>query len=108
MADATGLSLVYCNQVRRGQRVPHPRHWPALRTLASTAPRVEHTDPEYYRTEILPRLAAFTPAEIADATGMSVSYAKRVRRGTRMPGVRWWGALGRLWVEGRQSEPSST
>ncbi|MGH2971099.1 MAG: CRISPR-associated endonuclease Cas1 [Gaiellaceae bacterium] len=26
----TGLSLRYCSLIRRGERTPHPRHWPAL------------------------------------------------------------------------------
>ena len=31
---ATGLSRTYCGMIRRGVRVPHPRHWEALRKLA--------------------------------------------------------------------------
>ncbi len=27
---ATGLSLPYVSQIRRGLKIPHPRHWPAL------------------------------------------------------------------------------
>lgn len=27
---ATGLSLRYCSMIRRGLRVPHPRHWEIL------------------------------------------------------------------------------
>jgi hypothetical protein len=30
---ATGLSLDYCSKVRRGLRVPHPRHWETLRRI---------------------------------------------------------------------------
>jgi CRISPR-associated endonuclease Cas1 len=33
LAAATGLSEHYCSQVRLGKRVPHPRHWQALRHL---------------------------------------------------------------------------
>jgi hypothetical protein len=33
MMRATGLSRPYCATIRRGTRVPHPRHWEALRTL---------------------------------------------------------------------------
>jgi len=33
MADAAGLSLGYCSFVRRGKKVPHPRHWPVLALL---------------------------------------------------------------------------
>ncbi len=28
--DASGLSLRYCSLIRRGLKVPHPRHWPCL------------------------------------------------------------------------------
>jgi len=31
LAKATGLSLIYCSGVRSGEKVPHPRHWDALR-----------------------------------------------------------------------------
>jgi hypothetical protein len=34
MMNATGLSLRYCSKIRRG-RVPHARHWRALRQLGS-------------------------------------------------------------------------
>lgn len=33
MAEATGLSEGYCSFVRRGQKVPHRRHWDALARL---------------------------------------------------------------------------
>ncbi len=31
--QATGLSRTYCGMIRRGVRVPQPRHWEALRIL---------------------------------------------------------------------------
>lgn len=31
----TGLSQQYCSLIRRGLRVPHPRHWEAFRSVAS-------------------------------------------------------------------------
>ena len=31
--QATGLSRTYCGMIRRGVRVPHPRHWEALHDL---------------------------------------------------------------------------
>jgi len=34
MMDATGLSRPYCATIRRGERVPHARHWGVLRMLA--------------------------------------------------------------------------
>jgi hypothetical protein len=33
MAKVTGLSVQYCGLVRRGLRIPHPRHWDGLRQL---------------------------------------------------------------------------
>ena len=32
LVKATGLSLRYCSQIRRGEKVPHPRHWEALQS----------------------------------------------------------------------------
>jgi hypothetical protein len=34
IAATTGLSLAACSRIRAGARVPHPRHWEALRELA--------------------------------------------------------------------------
>ncbi len=31
LAQATGLSIQHCGMIRRGLRVPHPRHWEALK-----------------------------------------------------------------------------
>jgi hypothetical protein len=31
LVAATGLSEHYCSLIRLGKRVPHPRHWEALR-----------------------------------------------------------------------------
>ena len=35
-ADTTGLSLRYAFQIRRGERVPHPRHWQAFGAQATS------------------------------------------------------------------------
>ena len=35
LVAATGLSKHYCSLIRLGKRVPHARHWDALRRLAS-------------------------------------------------------------------------
>jgi hypothetical protein len=36
LVEATGLSLRYCSLIRRGEKVPHPRHWASVRTSVST------------------------------------------------------------------------
>jgi hypothetical protein len=33
IGKATGLSLAACSRIRAGAKVPHPRHWEALRKL---------------------------------------------------------------------------
>lgn len=35
MRRATGLSLTYCAQIKKGQRVPHPSYWAPLAALTS-------------------------------------------------------------------------
>src|SRR5262249_14080183 len=37
LVHATGLSLRYCSQIRRGEKTPHPRHWQRLREAAPQA-----------------------------------------------------------------------
>jgi hypothetical protein len=37
LARRTGLSLAYCRQIKRGQVVPHPMWWEALRSSAAGA-----------------------------------------------------------------------
>jgi len=39
---ATGLSEHYCSLIRLGKRVPHPRHWAALRALGASPPLGPH------------------------------------------------------------------
>ena len=36
LAKATGLSAGYCSFIRRGLKIPHPRHWPALLEAAKS------------------------------------------------------------------------
>lgn len=42
MAASTGLSIDYCSKIRRGLRVPHPRHWSRLSLLLTQ--RAVHSD----------------------------------------------------------------
>jgi CRISPR-associated endonuclease Cas1 len=39
LVTATGLSEHYCSLIRLGKKVPHPRHWPALRGPTMVTPR---------------------------------------------------------------------
>lgn len=36
IAEATGLSLAACSRIRAGAKLPHPRHWEALRKLTDS------------------------------------------------------------------------
>ena len=53
-------------------------------------------EPELFRREILPRLAAMKFTEIAEAAGCSKAYASDIRRGKRTPHMSTWKALGKL------------
>jgi hypothetical protein len=35
LSTATSLSKTYCSFIKRGLRVPHPRHWDALLALVN-------------------------------------------------------------------------
>lgn len=65
----------------------------------------EHTDATrdeaWFRREIAPKLDAFTLAEIAKATGLSLAACSRFRSGARMPHPRHWEALLELVERGR-------
>jgi hypothetical protein len=34
LMQATGLSRPYCAAVRSGRKIPHPRHWDALKAVS--------------------------------------------------------------------------
>ncbi len=96
--EATGLSVIYCRQIRLGKRVPHPRHWESLRRVADQfGDRVpSQWDARFYLREIAPGLATLAPVEIAAGTGLSIPYCKRLRRGLQLPRRHHWPALARL------------
>ena len=37
MMRATGLSRPYCAMIRRGERVPHSRHWETIQKLCESS-----------------------------------------------------------------------
>ena len=53
-------------------------------------------DPEWFRRDVLPRLARVKLAEIAGAAGCSKASASDIRRGKRTPHVSMWQGLARL------------
>jgi hypothetical protein len=53
-------------------------------------------DEAWFKREIAPRLDAFTLAEIAAATGLSLAACSRIRACARAPHPRHWKALGAL------------
>ena len=53
-------------------------------------------DEAWFKREIAPKLDAFSLAEIATATGLSLGACSRIRAGTRVPHPRHWEALAAL------------
>jgi hypothetical protein len=56
----------------------------------------EPPDPDYFRREILPRLAGVKLTDIMEATGISKAFASQVRSGRFTPHVSTWAALAEL------------
>jgi len=102
ISRAVGLSSGYASSVRRGEYVPHPRHWPALADLAGVACPVDDTEspgvtgPSWWREHVLPALAAVSTVEIGRVTGLSKGSCSKVRRGLQVPHPRHWPALAEL------------
>ncbi len=55
-----------------------------------------HCDRDWFRSEVLPRLAGVKLREIVEAAGFSKGYASVVRRGDYVPHVSTWRALATL------------
>ena len=66
----------------------------------------ERCDRDWYRTEVLPRLATVKLAEIMSATGFSKGYASVIRKGTYLPHLATWAALAEL-VGVEMTEPAT-
>jgi hypothetical protein len=60
-------------------------------------------DEAWFTREIMPKLDAFTLAEIAAATGLSLAACSRIRAGARVPHPRHWQALKELLGGERRS-----
>jgi CRISPR-associated endonuclease Cas1 len=52
--------------------------------------------PTAWDATIAPKLSGFTTRQIAEATGLSIPYANRIRRGTQVPDPRHWQAIANL------------
>ncbi len=78
---------------RRGAAIAARKR--ALREWEDSHPGVDY-DPDYFRREILPRLAGVKLADIMVAAGVSKSYASTIRAGRFTPHVSTWEALARL------------
>jgi hypothetical protein len=50
-------------------------------------------DEAWFKREVAPKLDAFTLAEIAAATGLSLAACSRIRAGAKVPHPRHWEAL---------------
>lgn len=53
----------------------------------------ERPDPRIFESEILPRLVDVPLRTISHATGLSMDYSSKIRRGIRTPHPRHWAAL---------------
>lgn len=95
----TGLSKSYAASVRRGEYLPHARHWPGLAKLAGAeCPFDFATDPDrdvltWWHEVVAPRLHAVSTSAITGTTGLSSGQASKIRRGLHVPHPKHWAAL---------------
>lgn len=61
--------------------------------LAWEAEHPEPADTNLFEREVLPRLQGRSVSDISRATGLSVAYCARIRRGELTPHPRWWATL---------------
>jgi len=54
---------------------------------------LQRSDQEVFRQTVLPAIAGVPIRRLANATGLSVGYCGLIRRGLRVPHIRWWEAL---------------
>lgn len=62
------------------------------------------TDPDYYRSEILPKISQLASAALVEATGLSRNYCAQILRGSRIPHPRHWATLENIPTDHRASE----
>jgi CRISPR-associated endonuclease Cas1 len=66
-------------------------------------------DMDTFGREILPGLADVSPQALVEATGMSLAYCRRVKRGLAVPHPMWWRPLAELkQATTLQAEPMGT
>ncbi len=51
------------------------------------------TDPDYFGREVQPLLFGAPAHVLAEATGLSIAYCRRVQRGVVVPHPMWWEAF---------------
>jgi CRISPR-associated endonuclease Cas1 len=104
LAEVTGLSSTFLGKVKRGETIPHPRHWASIRAasedyLNANAENIELSrDRSFFAREIAPNLRRISAKEIQRVTGLSHSYSRRVLAGHHVPHSRHWVALRNLLV----------
>lgn len=99
LAEATGLSVRTCGNIRRQRFRPHARHWKELERAARAfhrkhPTRLDHRyDADFFPREIASNLQRLQAEDIAQSTGLSASYSRRIRHGHHIPDARHWSAL---------------
>ncbi len=87
ISEATGLSLGYCSFIKRGVKIPHPRHWPGARPLHHP-PVSRHSaslDASYTNGSEIVSVASLLMADLVQAFGfaepLQLMRDGRIRRG---------------------------
>jgi len=74
-------------------------HWKAR---SEWDPDGQPTDPQYFRTQVFPRLAGIGTRDLSDATGLSVGYVRLVKKGQAVPHPRHWRSMASVRDQDRE------
>lgn len=96
LVAATGLTHRYVRRVKRGERTPRMEHWSKLYQAASNAtmPVVPNSGrmPTSW-SAILQHVQRAPTARLAEATGLTDSYIRKIKRGELQPAAHHWRPL---------------
>jgi CRISPR-associated protein Cas1 len=68
--------------------------WRERRSLEREWERVHgKSDPETFRSEVLPKLAGIPTRRLVEVTGLTRAYCARVLKGESIPHPRWWASI---------------
>lgn len=103
-AKLTGVRPTHTPEATTRRQAANSSHRAEQRAWEANHGGEQH-DPNWFRSHVLPGLAEISLPKIAQATGISISTASKIRAGRRVPHPRHWEALAILARRERRVSP---